>query len=86
MPASAIWFAKVISNCPTSISATSDGGGFHLFANLLNVLANAVSLNFCVSNASSNHYFIPAKTTAELQSFYNAANAGTLHGVSVFAP
>jgi hypothetical protein len=75
------------SNCPTALpAAPSNASAFHLVASLYNQLINAVSLNFCVSNASGNHYFIPAKTNAELQSFYNAASGGRVSGISVFAP
>ena len=39
-------------------------------------------VSFCVTNASSNDYFIPAQTQTELLDFYNAASTGNLPGVS----
>ena len=82
-----ITYTPQTSNCPTAIGVpSSNSSAFDLIANLVSRLVSAVTLNFCVSNTSSNHYFIPAKTTTELQSFYSAANAGKLSGVSVFAP
>ena len=40
--------------------------------------------NFCVTNSSGNSYFLPVNTGDQTQSFYNAANAGTVPGVPVY--
>lgn len=43
------------------------------------------SIVFCITNGGSYYYFVPASTTNEINSFYNAAQAG-LPGVTVSAP
>ena len=66
--------------CYYSLGTSGDGGGFNLLANISNYYVSAAGLTFCVSNSSGNEYFIPARTTAELQSFINAVSQ--LSGVS----
>ena len=79
-----IWTAGAISNCPTSLSTTNGGNAFDLLANITNYLINALGFNFCITNTSSGHYFVPSKTAAELQSFYNAIPR--LNGISTTTP
>lgn len=75
------------SNCPIAIGTPpSNSNAFDLLANLAIRLVNALGFNFCVTNTSANHYFIPANTSTELQSFYNAASNGSLSGVTVSSP
>src|SRR5665213_1739995 len=70
--------------CSTPATPTTDSKGFTLLSNILNRLINTLGFNFCISNSSTLNYFIPAHTTAELQSFYNAIPR--LSGVSQQAP
>lgn len=78
-----IW-TGVSQNCTHPLNQTLDGGGFDFFLGAVNQLINRFGFNFCISNASTRHYFIPAKTILELQSFYNAVPR--LEGVSTSTP
>lgn len=82
----AIW-KITFSNCPTALGLVSgNSSAFDLIAGIVSRLVSAVGLSFCVSNSGNKHIFIPAKTSAELQSFYNSAAARKIPNVSVQNP
>jgi len=66
--------------CPTAIESPW-GAGTHLLYSAATRRINDAGINVCATNNSGSHYFVPARTNAELQSFINAA-AGL--GVSIF--
>ncbi len=68
--------------CPTAIETPWQAEGLLLYSAATGYITQQAN-SICVTHNSGNHYFIPANTTGELQSFYNAA-AGL--GVSVFTP
>jgi hypothetical protein len=72
------------NNCPTSADSAAGGSGFSLFGGIINRLISTLGFNSCVSNASGLNYFIPARTSGELQSFFNAIPR--LTGVSTQTP
>ena len=66
--------------CPTYIETPWQGNGLLLYSGYTRKITQ-LGNNVCVTNNSGNHYFIPANTSGELQSFYNAAPS---LGVSVY--
>lgn len=64
---------------------TFDGKGFYVQPGWSEAGANAANAGMyvCVTNSSSNTYFIPANSAAELQSFKNVGN-GTLPGIQTW--
>lgn len=72
--------AACVSPCPTAIESPW-GAGTHLLYSATTRRINDAGINVCATNNFGSHYFVPARTNAELQSFINAA-AGL--GVSIF--
>ena len=73
--------------CPNTLGVSGDGGGFNLVPNTYNARVYAQLLNFCIISTSTYTYFLPARTQAELQSFYNAGTAASgLPQVKIFTP
>ncbi|PIR82686.1 hypothetical protein COU20_01125 [Candidatus Kaiserbacteria bacterium CG10_big_fil_rev_8_21_14_0_10_59_10] len=58
--------------CPTPLETVAGGLGFRLAAGIADRKLNKHGTNACVSNSGTLTYFIPARTSAELQSFMNA--------------
>ncbi|KKW25015.1 MAG: hypothetical protein UY70_C0031G0003 [Candidatus Kaiserbacteria bacterium GW2011_GWB1_52_6] len=69
-------------SCPTSIETPWQSSGLLLYSAATRYITQQAN-SICVTNNSGSHYFIPANTTGELQSFYNAAPG---LGVSVYSP
>ena len=68
--------------CTIWASPSEDYGGYKAYSGINDQHIDASGANICVTNSGGNHYFIPAKTPQEIQSFQNAANAGTVPGAS----
>ena len=74
--------------CPNAIGyAINNTSGYFLQTQLYTAWIYKVGLEFCVNNNDlSQNYFIPASSTAELQSFYKAGVANQIPNVTVFLP